>query len=118
MKLRTLVRADRWHAHPGPGSSNEQSVAECLTEVESSLGLDFTDQSHLSHPAVSPFVTNLRTHALIIGVLYFTLIGSSIQSSARLKKLHEILDANAAEGNESDTDNGYFSVSPVFIMVR
>lgn len=119
MKLRTLVRADRWHAQPGPGGGG-QSVAGCLIEVERVLGFDFSEQvagiAQSTIPVVppSPFTINLQTHALIIAVLYYTIIGSSAQSSARLKKLHEILDANSAEENELGMDDGYFSVGCTF----
>lgn len=40
-------------------------------------------------------------HTLIVGVLYYTLVGNAKASSLRLSRLHALLDANPSDGDNA-----------------
>jgi hypothetical protein len=97
LRLRTLVRAEMWHSGPSNDPNAGNSVESLLPHCEVALSLFFDEQA-VPGPQQSqqlPQETiHLQMHTLIIGVLYYTLVGNAKASSMRLSRLHLLLDAN------------------------
>ncbi|KAF9518167.1 hypothetical protein BS47DRAFT_1338740 [Hydnum rufescens UP504] len=99
IKLRTLVRAQKWHGTMNPA---DQSIQGSLPEAESALGLvfDVPDgsapfSSDPTERGVNTLLERMQMHVLVISVLYYTFIGDSKAASPRLSRLHQLLDVLA-----------------------
>jgi hypothetical protein len=94
MHLRLLVTSEMWDevgaasrtAEEALGLSYEPSTSYKSAQDEATF-LDFDD----------PLECTMALHTLIIGVVYYTHIGSSADSFPRLSHLHALLDAGALE---------------------
>ena len=100
LRLRTLVRAEMWHSGPSDDLNAANSVESLLPHCEAALSLSFDE--HAAAPPAQPQqlpqeIIHLQIHALIIGVLYYTLVGDARASSLRLTRLHLLLDANPSD---------------------
>lgn len=109
LRLRTLVRAEMWHARANEDPNAGDSVANLLPFCERVLQLEFPvpGAPRTNAPDVNmdlaPEVLHLQMHTLAIGVIYYTLVGNTKASSPRLAKLHALLDASPP-----DAENGAY----------
>lgn len=97
LRLRTLVRAEMWHTGPSNDPNAGNSVESLLPHCETALSLFYDEQAVAGPPQSQQLPQesiHLQMHTLIIGVLYYTLVGNAKASSVRLSRLHLLLDAN------------------------
>ncbi|KAF8308394.1 hypothetical protein DL93DRAFT_1893951 [Clavulina sp. PMI_390] len=92
LRLRTLARAEMWHARRNENPGAGDSVATFLAYCEAALHLPFDAPSMPEVAQLPPITIQLQLHTLIIGVLYFTLTGNADQASRRLTRLYVVLD--------------------------
>lgn len=100
LRLRTLARAEMWHARPNEDLNAGNSIAALLPRCEATLYLQFNEpaNSQAPIPPELPSETlHLQMHTLIISVLYYALVGNAKASSLRLSRLHVLLDATPAD---------------------
>lgn len=125
MRLRTLVRAEMWHAKVG--DPKDMSVEGCLPDIEVQLGLEFADdgpgggmegemdvEMEKTLRQLSPALRSMQMHVIVVSVLYYTVVGASKPASERLKRLHAILDATVQIDNAGADDGlqgSYINVS-------
>jgi len=86
-----------WHFAPSDDPNAGNSVESLLPHCEAALSLLFDEQTAAALPQSQQLpqeAIHLQMHTLIIGVLYYTLVGNAKASSLRLSRLHLLLDAN------------------------
>ncbi|KAH8111978.1 hypothetical protein DFH11DRAFT_1512413 [Phellopilus nigrolimitatus] len=92
LRLRTLVDAGMW-----------DDVGDSLALAESALGMSYdiapssTSDKEKKEEFVSfedPFEAAMAIHTLLIGVVYYTHLGTSKAASPRLSHLHALLDSD------------------------
>ncbi|PFH47789.1 hypothetical protein AMATHDRAFT_66920 [Amanita thiersii Skay4041] len=76
-----------------------QGAGEALSDAEQATGLNLDNEVSQAplDVDVSPVITTLRLHILVMGVVYFTYAGDSAKAASRLTRLHELLDKRSLD---------------------